>query len=359
MPVTQPIAHRRRGLSLLLTGRLGAPWDQVLRWRLRKLLALAPGPNPARRNPEAPLRIGYLFTGTYGDFAQCLPALRRLALAYPGAEIILSGADFAREFVSELPRSIRPARRREPLAWLFRPLDILLTNAVGVFRVRFDLMARFCARRAYGFRHEHEARRGGYWRSVKLDTSVKSFAEENLRLLDVAGVPAAAGLGPGCGREAPEEAAYAAAPAEKWGKGRVLFHIGSAGLKRDFGLRAYARLVVGILGDLRKGDVPAEVVMGPGDEDVALEVRSGSDLVPQMFPVSGLIRRLRGFEGTVLCFNSFLAHLCLYLDKPALVIHRGAVPYGYDCSPLHRQIVLVEDGKDVAAVMEAVRGAMS
>lgn len=329
-----------------------APWDQMLRWRLRKLIAIAP-----RRAAAADIRrIGYLFTGTYGDFVQCLPALRRLAAAYPDAEIVLYGAGFAREFLCELPRSIRPARAREPLAWLFRPLDLIVTNAVGVFRVRFDALARFCARRAFGFRHRHEVRRGAYGGSIPLDENVRSFAEENLKVLDLAGVPAVAGLRPGCGAQPLAEAAYTPPRSEPWGKDRVLFHIGSAGLKNDFGVTSYARMVVNILGDLRKRNVPAEVVMGPGDEDIALEVRSGCDLVPQMFPMSGLIGRLRGFQGTILCFNSFLAHLCLYLDKPAIVIHRGAVPYGYDCAPLHKQVVLTEASRwDVAPVMEELR----
>jgi ADP-heptose:LPS heptosyltransferase len=341
---------------MAMTAKTRTPWNQVLRWRVRKLLAMAPGRVPAVSHPGSAARIGYLFTGTYGDFVQCLPALRRLAAAYPKAEIILFGAGFAREFLCELPRSIRPARRREPWIWVFAPLDLLFTNAVGVFRVRFDAMARFCARRAYGFRHEHEARRGGYARTVPLDAAVKSFAEENLKLLDLGGVPEVPGLGPDCGRNPLKDAAYAPAPPERWGGERVLFHIGSAGLKRDFGLPTYARLVVGLLSDLRRRNVTAEVVMGPGDEDVALEVRSACDLVPQMFPMSGLIRMLRGFQGTILCFNSFIAHLCLYLGKPAIVIHREAVPYGYDCGPLHRQIVLSEDNRwDLKAVSEALK----
>ena len=71
--------------------------------------------------------------------------------------------------------------------------------------------------------------------------------------------------------------------------------------------------------------------------------------------MSKLIRLLRAFEGTVVCFNSFMAHLCHYLGKPALVIHKDAVPYGYDCSVIHRQVVLLpENGWNPREVLEAL-----
>ena len=109
-----------------------------------------------------------------------------------------------------------------------------------------------------------------------------------------------------------------------WGKGKILFHIGSAGLKKDFGLKGYTRLVLGVLN--RLDGRPVEVVMGPGDEDIALEVRTGTGFVPQMYPLSRLIRILRSFEGTVLCFNSFPAHICQYLGRSAIVMHREVDP---------------------------------
>jgi hypothetical protein len=328
-------------------GTLDALWlkaAQVLRWRLRGLLYVLParGAVPAPAGPFEGYRIGYLFAGTYGDFVQVLRPLRRLAAAHPGAELILYGADrYAREFAPELPAALRIARAGEPWAWVRKPVDLLLTNCVGVYRVRFDWIARFGARRAFGFRHSHEPRRGGYAATLPLLPGVRSFAEENLRALDLAGVPDADPVPAGPGGLPP------------WGKGKILFHIGSAGLKKDFGLRAYSRLVLGLLN--RLDGRPVEVVMGPGDEDIALEVRSGTGFVPQMYPLARLIRILRAFEGTVLCFNSFAAHLCHYLGKPAVVIHRGAVPYGYDCAPLHRQVVLTADTDwELGGVWEAL-----
>lgn len=344
----------------LLVSKGGAPLDQVLRWRLRNLLAFLPARLAVpRRSGRGALRIAYLFAGTYGDFVQCLTPLRRLAAAYPGCDLILVGAaPFAREFLSELPACARLAHPPEPWSWIIKPVDLLFTNAVGVFRVRFDFAARFCARRAFGFRHEKEKRRGGYFRTLKLDAAVKNFAEENLKLLDLGDVPEvwSLGPGPGSGLAAPRDTAMPLQVPDPWGQGRVLFHIGSAGLKRDFGLPVYTRLVLNLLGKLEAADAKVEVVMGPGDEDIALEVSTGSHFVPQMYPMTRLIRMLRSFQGTVVCFNSFLAHLCHYLGKPAIVVHRGAVPYGYDCDVLHRQIVLREENRwDVAEVIEAVK----
>lgn len=321
------------------------PGARILRWRLRGLLKLL----PAREGKGArkPLRIAYLFTGTYGDFAQALGPLNRLAEAFPGCDLSLIGAGrYAREFATELPPNLRVVDSWEPWTWLVKRRDLLFTNAVGVYRVRFEFAARFCARRAYGFRHAHESRRGGYDATVALLPSIHSFAEENLKVLGLAGVDIGS-------PEAASTATDARPSDEAWGRGQILFHIGSAGLKRDFGLKVYTRLVLGILGKL--DGRPVEVVMGPGDDDVALEIRSGTGLVPQMYPLSRLIRNLRNFEGTVLCFNSFLAHLCLYLGRPAVVIHRQAVPFGYDCGPLHRQVILkAEKGWDLAEVWDAL-----
>ena len=137
------------------------------------------------------------------------------------------------------------------------------------------------------------------------------------------------------------------------GQDRILFHIGSSGLKQDFGLNIYTRLVLGILDHLEGR--PVDVVIGPGDEDIALEVKTGTTLVPQMFPLERLIANLRTYAGPILCFNSFLAHLCAYLNRPAIVIHRQAIPFGYDCSPLHRQVILkAETGYNLAEVWDVL-----
>ena len=328
-----------------------------MRGLLKVLPSRAPGNGAA---PAGGQRIAYLFAGTYGDFVQSLLPLNRLAAAYPNSEIILHGADrYAREFASELPGGIRIAENGEPWRWAFSPVDLLVTNCVGVYRVRFDFAARFCARRSFGFRHAHERRRGGYAGTVPLLPEVRSFAEENLKVLDLAGVPslgelAEMGVSAPAARVAEPIAGWSSSElVAPWGKGKILFHIGSAGLKQDFGHRAYTRLVLGILNHL--DGRPVEVVMGPGDEDIALEVRSGTGFVPQMYPLARLIRILRAFEGTILCFNSFSAHICHYLGRQAIVMHREAVPYGYDCAPLHRQVVLRADSEwDLGGVWEAL-----
>ena len=316
--------------------------QELARWRIRGLLALLPAREAATaRSGGPPRRVAYLFAGTYGDFVQILPALRRLAAAFPGADLVLHGGhDYAREFSSEVPRTLRLTRAGEPWSWIVSRADLLFTTAVGVFRGRFDLIARLCARRAFGFRHEEESRRGGYSRTLRLDREVANFHEENLKLLDMAQVPDCWGVGPGPGSgfAAHPDAALSTAPTEPWGRGRVLFHIGSSGFKREFGLSAYAGLINGLLSHLE--DRKVELLMGPRDADIAGLVKAVSRVPVREYSVNRLIRQLRAFEGEILCFNSFMAHLCHYLGKPAVVIHKDAVPYGYDCSVLHRQIVL-------------------
>ena len=368
--MTQTYAPFRTGAL----NSFGMKASQMLRWRMRGLLRILPkrAATGADSDPGsvaaagAAYRIAYLFAGTYGDFVQILAPLRRLAVAFPQAQLILHGGDrYAREFASEMPAGLRIAEPGEIWSWAWAPLDLLVTNCVGVYRVRFDFAARFCARRSFGFRHAHETRRGGYAGTVPLLPEVRSFAEENLKVLDIAGVPAAAGQATHASSAGLPATAGAPDPlvnpigwsstdlVAPWGKDKILFHIGSAGLKKDFGLKAYTRLVLGILNHLEGR--PVEVVMGPGDEDIALEVRTGTGFVPQMYPLPRLIRILRAFEGTVLCFNSFPAHICHYLGRSAIVMHREAVPYGYDCAPLHRQVVLSSGSDwDLGGVWDAL-----
>jgi hypothetical protein len=337
---------------------------QFLRWRLRQMLNLLPSriqrnqlitstdiSKPiARSRPRArsnPLRIVYLFTGTYGDFVQSLLTLQNLATQFPNGELILFGADrYAQEFASELPPNLRTCKAFEAFFWILRPVDFLFTNAVGVYRVRFDYLARFAARRAYGFRHAHEVSRGGFNETLVLDPSVQNFGIENLKLLGFTGLELNSEI------PSPIES-----PVPGWGHEKILFHIGSAGLKKDFGLKLYAQLILTILEKLEGQSL--EVLLGPGDEDISLEIRSRSAIELQIFPINELIGKLKSFPGTIICFNSFLGHLCHYLKRPAIVIHRQAVPYGYDCSPMHKQVVLkVENAWDLAefwAALEAKR----
>jgi ADP-heptose:LPS heptosyltransferase len=329
------------------------PGKQFLRWRLRKRLELFPKRIPDARsnvtdvNPTRPLRIAYLFSGTYGDFVQALRALNHLAESYPGCDLVLYGANrYAREFATVLPENLHTTHSLAWLGWLFYRRDVLFTNAVGVYRVEFDYIAYFCARKAFGFRHTAESRRAGFENTLALVPTLLSFAEANLNLLELAGVPAL----PHARSSHAEVSNYADHPAHSGvDPGQIFFHIGSAGLKQDFGLKVYTRLVLGILDGM--ANRPIKMVMGPGDEDIALEVKTSLGKVPEMYPLVQLIRILRDFDGIILCFNSFLAHLCVYLNRPAIVIHRESVPYGYDCSPLHRQVLLkAENGYDLAEI---------
>jgi hypothetical protein len=350
-------------VATLISNRFWLKSSQVIRWRLRGLIRMLPSrvaaPEPTGDAVAPRQRVAYMFTGGYGDFVQILRPLHRLVAAYPDADVLLHGADrFAREFSTELPASLRIAPRLDPLRWALDPVDLLFTNCVGVYRVRFDMAARFSSRRAYGFRHSHEPRRGGYAATIPLLPEVRSFAEENMKVMDLAGVPSffiPMRMGAGDSDQAALENLFPGEDVPEWGKGKILFHIGSAGLKKDFGPKVYARIVLAILHRLEVEGRPVEVVMGPGDDAIASEVRGATGYVPQAFPLSRLIRILRSFQGTVLCFNSFPAHICHYLGHSAIVMHRETIPYGYDCAPLHTQVVLYsEKDWDLGEVWEAL-----
>ena len=78
-------------------------------------------------------------------------------------------------------------------------------------------------------------------------------------------------------------------------------------------------------------------------------------LVPQIFDLVGLQKKIKNFEGTILCFNSFFAHFTHYLEQKAIVMHQNAVPHGYDCSSVHRQIILKDsENLDLSEVFEAL-----
>jgi hypothetical protein len=119
----------------------------------------------------------------------------------------------------------------------------------------------------------------------------------------------------------------------------VLFHVGSAGFRHSLGDGAYLEMIRVILSLL--GGRVEEILYGPGDDDVAAALRR--EFPPMRMECRGLealAERTRNFEGTLLCFNSFFAHFCRYLGKPAVVIHQIRMTYGYDCDPPHRQIIL-------------------
>lgn len=288
-------------------------------------------------------RVAYLFAGTYGDFVQILPTLREMDRRFPQADLFLAAPKaLYLAFRSELPTRVQRAKPIHLLLWAIFPVEALMTNAVGVYRVRFDFAARFCARISLGFRYPGEPPRSAYSFTLELPPPPANFGRENLRLINSAASFFAFDLSQQSETQVPESVAKRA------GSGRrVLFHIGSAGLQKDFGTNTYLRIINTVLNQLPIHAV--EIYHGPGEMAVAQTLRGmHPGMTVRILPMADFIAEVRRHEGTLLCFNSFMAHLCHYLGKPALVIHRDAVPYGYDCAPLHEQIILTgQDGYTV------------
>ncbi len=307
----------------------------ALRWTLRKLLRLLPAKPSVTGFPPHPGSIAYLFAGTYGDFVQALPALHDLARRFPGARLwLVAPFGLFRDFASELPSGITWVSGVGFSLRLLSPVDLLVTNAVGVYRVRFEVMARYGARVSLGFRYPGESPRPTYSFTLGLPSPPANFGNENLRLLRFGDAATQEKAG-----DSSDSIAKGSHDAYIDFRAPVLFHIGSAGLQKDFGRREYIRVIEDVLSQFQPGEM--EIYHGPGEEELASMLRERHPgLRLDKLPMSAFICRIRDFQGTLLCFNSFMAHLCLYLDKPAIVFHRDSVPYGYDCSPLHLQVVL-------------------
>ncbi len=344
-----------------------AGFKTFLRWRIKNALSSLPrlhgqGSGDDFRNPaikEKDLTVIYLFSGTYGDFVQVLPVLNQLVKVFPKSDILLFGAEkYFFDFHSILPEKIRCLEKWAWIRRIFSPYDFLFTNAVGVYRLAFSVKAQFYSRFAYGFRYREEAEGRGYAAALSLKPEVKNFAEENLRLLELSGLVDEKDLQTEIWQGRSEHKPFS-------NKADILFHIGSAGLKNDFGMELYEKIVLNVLQILSKRaneeKTHLELIYGPGDAEIAERVRhyldnnsgmgnSGKENstvtsplpIPELkqIPLAALIQKMQGYSGNVIAFNSFFAHLCWYLKCPAIILHRIAIPYGYDCSPLHRQVIL-------------------
>jgi hypothetical protein len=311
------------------------PWHS-LRWALRRRFRRIR--RDSRIVPADARDVLYAFAGTYGDFAQILRPLQALAAACPGARIrVLAPEKMLAAFASFLPDTARGVGWAGALILCLRGgADLFLCNAVGVFRVRFDLLACFGGRISLGFRHGEEKSRPAYSGTLPLTPALRSFESANLALLRLAGIALPRSPGP----------SSANGKAQENGKpksDRVLFHVGSAGLRRAFGDERYLELISALLKALP--DRVGEILYGPGDQVIAERLRfRHPELLYACPALPELAAKLKAHAGPVLCFNSFFAHFCRFLEVPAWVVHRETVPYGYDCDPPHFQFVLPAEG---------------
>lgn len=263
---------------------------------------------------------------------QALPGLHALEAAFPGRVRAWLPGTLRRDFAPLLPlgwAGEAGLTRRDFAFALVRPADRLYVNAPGVWRVRFDAAARLCARASFGFRHAEESSRRAYTLALPLDDTRRDFASAFLELIAASGVSGVPSFPP-----APPSAAQGA----QAGKG-VLFHIGSRGFRRALGDGAFVDLCETLLRPF--AEVPVHLRYGPGDEAVAQALGSRSSAWnPEAPPPAELAQEVQSFRGAVMCFDSFFAHFCRYYGRPAWVLHRDRIPYGYDTGDLHRQWVL-------------------
>ncbi len=320
---------------------------EVIRWRMRELLNKLP--STAVREVREIRSMGYLFSGTYGDFVQCLDTLHFLAAWKPEAEFFVAAPrKYLVDFDTRLPASVRFTTYGELLARVARGqgrCDVLLTNAVGVYRVRFEMLARVVGKISAGFSYPSERPRSSYHVCQSLPKGDCNFSDENLKLARAV-ARAAGGMVPRWAEPAiPRKMPTTEA-------GPLLFHVGSSGTFRRLGLQPYLRLVHSILMGLLKAGMPVTVIHGPQDEEVASYVKSTFPEVPIGFhKMERLFQTVEAHRGPVLCFDSFMGHLCHHLIRPAYVVFLGAIPYGYNCSRIHRQVVLAPRGEfDPAAL---------
>ncbi len=298
--------------------RLRARLRWFLRRRLRRLVHRPPV------SPERWRSVLFLFAGTHGDAVQILRPLHLLSAAAPQAKIYLQApAPVFAAFRAFWPEMVE--RVGYLGAWRRRAADLLCTNAVGVYRVRFDLLAACGGSLALGFRHVGEARRPAYSATLPLTPAVRNFESANLALLRLAGLRIAA--------ESPP-------PPSPEGE-TVLLHVGSVGFRRRVGEEGYRLLLQGILEVL--GNSVRIIAYGPGDEEVVESLKRSPNSTAAEFrhdPLPALAQQVRAHPGRIVCVDSFFAHFCRYLGRAAWVFHIEGVPDGYDCDPPHRQIVL-------------------
>lgn len=306
---------------------------QKARWRVRRLLQLYPQRH-AIPVPAHAREILLLFAGTYGDFVQILPMAANIVAAWPKAVLrIYADKELLNEFAFALPPRARQATWLDLVRACFKPADLLLVNAVGVYRVRYEIAALRLGKMAGGFRYVQESRRSGFGITLPLTTEVGNFGELNQQLVTALAShkSLAASSTPLRLRHSAEKLFPFTAP--------VLLSVGSAGFREAVGFDGFVKLIEEIHD--RLGHTQVTFVAGPQEQELVAHL---ARLYPHrecwVMPIDALASRIQEWKGGILGFDSFMAHFTLYLGKRMVVLHRSEVPYGYDCGPFHRQLCL-------------------
>lgn len=309
------------------------------RWWVRMLLRRWPRRRHVRVGSDARHAL-VLFAGTYGDFVQLLPMLTEISRLWPQAAIdVFVSPRIFKAFTFALPAKVRCVGWAELLRYAIKPAELLFINAAGVYRVRFEIMALRLGRAAAGFHYAHEDYRAGLGWSLPLTPEVVNFAEANRQLPSALAVdpgmpPATRGYLPWHARIDVNAPFPFASP--------VLFSVGSAGFRQAVGTPSYLALIDEVILELQqRGFSDITFVAGPGDDEVVEHLRR-SQVGAEVWRESAgeLAEKMMAWPGGLIGFNSFMAHFALYLGRRMVVLHHRAVPFGYDCAPFHRQLVL-------------------
>jgi len=317
-----------------------------LRWRIRRFNALLPA-RRLRRNPGELRTILVLFAGTYGDFVQVLPMLAEAAALWPKAQLHLYGSrSLLREFAFALPPRVVAAGLGDLLRFFLKPADLLLTTPIGVYRVRYDLLAWRLGRWCGGFRHAEEEGRSSYHFTLPLTRETVNFSEAAQQL------PAALAARKDSLRPIHPLRLRVDEGSRFPFQIPVLFSLGGTGFLKALGLADMLRLIGEMMDRLSTTQVT--LLAGPDDGELVSHLRRCyPDRQIWQYPPEELADRIRTWPGGLIGFDSFIAHFSLYLGKRMVVVHREKIPPGYDCAPFHRQIVLKKaDGYDLAELGE-------
>lgn len=312
-------------------------------WLLKKILNSLPAKKanlPVNESPSTISSIGYLFSGTYGDVVQCLPVLESLSKQYPATLIqIVMPVRLFESFKGFFPANVKRAKGREIILWIIKPRSLILTNTVGVFRVGFEWIGRFCGHRSLGYCYSEEKGRAGYSYCLQLTSDYRYIIHWNMLLLTKICVAKSFET---TQEEAPLKSTSLLSDREDLSsKKKILFHIGSAGLQNDVGEKRYGTLISELIDYLTSQSYELTVITGPSEGGLIHYMENKHPkIILKSYALSDLKATVESFQGTLLCFNSFFAHFTYYLKQSAVVLHQNAIPRGYDCSPFHKQIIL-------------------
>ncbi len=309
-----------------------------LRWAAKRILGIFPEKKVQPITNAAPQSVLYLFAGTFGDYIQILPALKALSDKYPASAIYLYSCDLEMSKVDVLlPVTVIPIQFRNILTKRPGFFDFVYSNSIAAYRVRLAWISYIYGKISMGYCYRDDVGRNSNHLSMRLIGSIRNYAALNRHLVQrypESGMP----------RVIRPPSQYCEVPGYEEPfklKSSVLFHCGSTTLLSEFGSARYGELIKKILFIISKAACHIEVVYGPKEKHLIKSLtNSGLQFKQSSYNLTDLKEKLDVYEGTILCFDSFMAHFCRYLNKRALVFYRELCKTGYDNTPFHYPVIL-------------------